>query len=492
MIPLHSSLLSTIEAANRLLSQHRYGTPEHERGYALIQDVANSPQGAWAQWLLGAYHLQVIHRQGSQANALHWLQKAAAAGIAPAVERLADMALHGIAMPFAPARAMEWLHGLAEHGHAPSAWQCAYLSDIYGAAIEASDHRDRSAAATAPATLLLRACALGFGPAYYSLGLRFATGQGVPRDAVLGRALLLRASDAGFRDAREAAEEFAPDHVDAAESIRAALKINLSDAQPLLAAIGRAEAAFDGPIHPMLPKLESHLVAVGHPAFFVDAYGRGCVRDASVAGSVVAPVWSWTSGQPKVGIAAGFASREESAWLINKVAASMLRPQDIVRYNSANTDSEREQFSGYVGPLKMLDTDAVMRVLQRRIVDALGWGASEMEPSSIISYGRGDEYQPHCDFFTEAQIALNRQYSGDLGGQRIATFLLYLRAPERGGETEYPHAGLVVRGERGMAVVHYNIVDGKPDITSLHAGRPVLQGEKWLWRSTLREHPMYG
>lgn len=480
---LQGTMQSRIEAANRLLAQHRYGTPEHERGYAMMQELAVLPQGAWAQWLLGAYHLQVIQRPGSQVLALQCLQRAAAAGIAPAAERLADMALHGIAMPFSPADAIDRLRGLAERGHAPSAWQWAYVSETCGVA----------AADAAPATLLLRACALGFGPAYYSLGLRFATGQGVSRDATLGRALLLRAVDAGFRDAREAADELAPDAVEAAESLRAALKANLADAQPLLAALGRAEAVSPGAVHPMLPKLESHLAGVGHPAFCVDAQGRGCVRDAAAPiATNPLPAWTWTVGQPKVGTAAGFASREECAWLINKVAGSMLRAQDIVREHNANTDSEREQFSGHVRPFRMLDTDAVMRLLQRRVVDTLGWRAVDMEPCSIISYAPGDEYQAHYDFFTAEQIALNREHSGDVGGQRVATFLVYLRAPDRGGETDYPYADLRVRGEHGMAVVHYNLVAGEPDVASLHAGRPVLEGEKWLWRSTLREHPMYG
>lgn len=138
-----------------------------------------------------------------------------------------------------------------------------------------------------------------------------------------------------------------------------------------------------------------------------------------------------------------------------------------------------------------METDVVMRTLQRRAGTSLGWQLAYMEPSSIIRYEPGHAYEPHVDYFTDQQVALNQVHRGDLGGQRIATFLVYLRAPERGGETEYPEAGLAVRGERGKAVVHYNVIDGRPDPRSLHAGRPVEAGEKWLWRSTLREHAMY-
>lgn len=476
-----ASAQDRIESANRLLSQHRYGTSEHERGYALMTELAESPGGAWAQWLLGAYHLQVVQRPRSQTAAAHWLRRAAAAGVPPAIERLADMSLVGIAMPFSLHDAMVGLRRLAERGHAPSAWQLAYLSDRPGAP-------DIGAA---PATLLLRACALGFGPAYYSLGLRFATGSGLERDPVLARALLLRAADAGVRDARCAADELVPEGGAAADALRASLKANLAAAQPMLAALGRGDALSAQAIDPVLPKLESHLAAALPPVFFVDAQGRACVRDAGRRAGVAAVQWRWTTGLPKVGIAEDFADREECAWLIHKVAGSMLRPEQIARSHSANTDSELEQFNGHVRPLKMLDTDPVMRMLQRRIVETLAWQPTHMEPCSIISYGPGHAYQPHVDYFSEEQIASNRAHAGDLGGQRVATFLAYLHAPDRGGETEYPHGGLVVSGRRGSAVVHCNVADGVPDPASLHAGRPVLAGEKWLWRSTLREHSMY-
>lgn len=359
-----------VELANRLLSQHRYGTSEHERGYALMRDAAEAPGGAWAQWLLGAYHLQVIQRPQSQTNAAHWLQQAAAAGVPPAIERLADMSLDGIAVPFSLADAIQGMRTLAERGHAPLAWQLAYLSDR-------PDAPDIDAA---PATLLLRTCALGFGRAYYSLGLRFAAGLGVARDPVLGRALLLRAVDAGFRDAQEAADELAPEGGAAADALRASLKANLAAAQPMLAAVGRSDAVSAPAIDPMLPKLESHLLAVGHPAFFVDAQGHACVRDAGRRADAAAVTWQWTTDLPKVGTAADFADREECAWLINKVAGSMLRPEQIARQHSANTDSELKQFKGHVRPLRMLDTDPVMRLLQRRIVETLAWRPTDMEP----------------------------------------------------------------------------------------------------------------
>lgn len=40
-------------------------------------------------------------------------------------------------------------------------------------------------------------------------------------------------------------------------------------------------------------------------------------------------------------------------------------------------------------------------------------------------------------------------------------------------------------------MLHYNVsADGEADPASLHAGRPIEGGEKWLWRSTLRANPL--
>lgn len=469
-----------IDRANRLLSQHRYGSDAHEQGYRLLVELADAPGGAWAQWLLGAYHLQVIHRPDALSDALRWLRAAATAGVPQAIERLSDLCLQGVALPYSLDGAMRYLQTLADGGHAPSAWQLGYLAD----------QDDAPDIGVAPASLLLRACALGFPAAYYSLGWRFAIGRGVARDPVLARALLLRAADAGFRDAVEAADALAADAGPEALALRARLKDNLAAAQPMLMQLARA--GFGPSAKPVVAALETHLLSVGVAAFVLDADGRAAVAGAAPAGMAAAEVWQRPCDAPRIETARGFATREECAWLINRVAGTMTSPHDVGPHRSANSSAEIEQFNGEVRALRMLDTDAVMRQLQRRVCIALGWRPARLEPSSVIRYGVGHRYEPHVDYFEPEEIASNREQRGDLGGQRTATFLVYLHAPIRGGETEYTRAGAIVRGEPGMAVVHWNTRDGQPDPDSLHQGREVLKGEKWLWRTALREHSMYG
>ena len=59
---------------------------------------------------------------------------------------------------------------------------------------------------------------------------------------------------------------------------------------------------------------------------------------------------------------------------------------------------------------------------------------------------------------------------------------------ESGGGTAFPEANLVVDARMGRAVAFRNTDDaGRPDPDSLHAGTPVLAGEKWLATLWFRE-----
>lgn len=474
-----------IALANRLLVEHPPFAPEHERGLQLLHAAATGACAAEAQWLLGAYFLQVSSRQHSHAQAIEWLTRAAAEGVMPAMDRLADLALSGLGGTYAPADALQLQRRLADLGHPPAAWQFAYLLGAIG---------DGSGAEVAAG--FVRACALGFPPAYYSLGLRFALGSGIPRDGAFARALLRRAADAGHPDAQVAADELVPEgeYGTGCQRWYDALKRNLDAVRPVLAQLSATQTSGNARRNPLLDRLEQHFVSIGHQAIRIDGTGRLCVdeSDGPVLRAAAAD-WQWLSQMPRVGVSHGFATREECAHMIGKAEGGAMRPASSYRRgNSANEDAEVESFSGKGCPFGPMNTDMVMRVLERRIAGMTKWNMERLEPCSVVSYVPGEEYRPHVDYFTPQQIELNRARRSDHGGQRIATFLLYLRAPDGGGETFYHVPSLSVAGECGVGVIHYNAApDGSPDRQSLHSGRPITRGEKWLWRSALREHSLY-
>lgn len=470
-----------LAVANRLMAQHAPGSADHERGLELLQAEAAADGGVEARWLLGAYFLQVSSRRDAHAQALRWLRLAAAEGTAPAVDRLADLYLSGLAGEVSDSQALDLQLRLANQGYQRAAWEAAYLMDRLG------PYQQLDAT-----TAFLRACALGFPPAYYSLGLRFVAGHGVARDVAFGRALLRRAADAGFLGAAEAAGEHAGDAEDS-DRWHERLKENLHAVHPMLARLAPGRPDTSRRTHPMLPQLERHFVSIGHPSLRLAADGRAViVRDGSEQPASRAPAWTWLSHHPRLAVCRDFASREECAHLINKVAAAMKPATAYRRGNSANEDAELESFNGQGHPVAALHTDSVTRLLERRVAMMTDWPMEKLEPCSIIRYRPGEEYKPHVDFFSDGQIEANRRIRRDFGGQRMATFLLYLKAPDAGGETSYLEPGVNVTGEDGMGVIHYNVTSsGMQDPASLHAGRPIIRGEKWLWRSTLRQHSLY-
>lgn len=122
--------------------------------------------------------------------------------------------------------------------------------------------------------------------------------------------------------------------------------------------------------------------------------------------------------------------------------------------------------------------------LEQRLADLLGVPASHGEGLQILHYLPGQEYEPHFDWFDPEQPGYEAITA--VGGQRIASVVMYLNTPAQGGGTAFPELGLTVTARRGSAV-YFAYESGDTD--SLHAGLPVLQGEKWIATKWLRERP---
>jgi len=129
------------------------------------------------------------------------------------------------------------------------------------------------------------------------------------------------------------------------------------------------------------------------------------------------------------------------------------------------------------------ETPLVQRI-EQRIADLLAIPVSHGEGLQILHYQPGQEYEPHFDWFNPDQPGFSAVTAR--GGQRIASVVMYLNTPEEGGGTAFPRIGLTVTAMRGSAV--YFAYD-TGDEASLHAGLPVIKGEKWIATKWLRERP---
>jgi prolyl 4-hydroxylase len=126
----------------------------------------------------------------------------------------------------------------------------------------------------------------------------------------------------------------------------------------------------------------------------------------------------------------------------------------------------------------------LVRRIEERIARLVQWPVDNGEGLQILHYTPGTEYKPHYDYFDPHEpgtpTILRR------GGQRVATLVIYLGEPDKGGGTIFPDAHLEVAPKRGNAVF-FSYERPHPSTKTLHGGAPVLAGEKWIATKWLRE-----
>ena len=113
---------------------------------------------------------------------------------------------------------------------------------------------------------------------------------------------------------------------------------------------------------------------------------------------------------------------------------------------------------------------------------------SHAEPAQVVRYLPGQKYNEHHDFFDRAAPSFAAKTR--FGGQRLTTVLAYLREPDSGGRTSFPSLRVGFDPRKGDALLWSNLKeDGREDVMTLHAGEPVVSGEKWALNLWLRERP---
>ena len=150
-------------------------------------------------------------------------------------------------------------------------------------------------------------------------------------------------------------------------------------------------------------------------------------------------------------------------------------------------DSGGEKFSGdrssSGAALIRLGSPLIARI-ERRLAEFTQWPIERGEALQILRYGPGQEYKPHYDYVDPAQPGAQPFLAR--GGQRVASIVMYLNTPQAGGGTAFPDLGLEFAAIKGHAVF-FSYDCAHPTSRTLHAGSPVLKGEKWVATKWLRE-----
>jgi prolyl 4-hydroxylase len=130
-----------------------------------------------------------------------------------------------------------------------------------------------------------------------------------------------------------------------------------------------------------------------------------------------------------------------------------------------------------------LTEDLVIQSFNQCIAEAatlpVAWG----EPLHVMRYGPGQKFLPHHDAHGPGRGKRRRR----------ATALLYLNSEYEGGETHFPALGFRVRGAVGDLLIFHNLIGyDKPDPRMVHAGLPIIRGEKWLATRWIRGCDFFG
>lgn len=184
-------------------------------------------------------------------------------------------------------------------------------------------------------------------------------------------------------------------------------------------------------------------------------------------------------GDPPVFLVDGFLSKEECKLWRVEAKPSLQRSTIIIEAN-ADTSEARTSSSATLPKRDWLE---------RRIADLTAWPPDTQEPPQISRYARGEHYTLHYDHFDPRPAGshnrapflygvrtrtiliartLHPPRPSVPGGQRIATILIYLNSPARGGATHFPDLDLRVTPLEGSALVFFPATVGE-----------LLQDGKW-------------
>lgn len=184
---------------------------------------------------------------------------------------------------------------------------------------------------------------------------------------------------------------------------------------------------------------------------------------------------------PRVVLFGGLLSHEECRALIDEASSRMSTSLTVDPDTGSAVRHEARTSEGMF--FQRGETDLVGR-LETRIARLLGWPEDHGEGLQILRYQPGGQYLPHYDYFDPESPGTAGHVAR--GGQRVGTLIIYLAAPEAGGGTSFPQAGLEVLPQPGNAVFFsYDRPD--PATATLHAGEPVIRGVKWIATKWLRQ-----
>jgi len=174
---------------------------------------------------------------------------------------------------------------------------------------------------------------------------------------------------------------------------------------------------------------------------------------------------------------------EEECTEIMRIGDSALKPSTLTL-----KDIDSSYRTSQTCDLGLLNFPSIEKI-DNRIYSAMGIDRSFAEVTQIQKYEIGQEFKEHTDYFKPG--TKEYEMNASVQGNRTWTFMVYLNHVMEGGGTKFFAIDKVIQPKVGMAVVWNSLYpDGVVNPDTLHAGLPILQGQKYVITKWFRECPL--
>jgi len=177
-------------------------------------------------------------------------------------------------------------------------------------------------------------------------------------------------------------------------------------------------------------------------------------------------------------------SDEQISELI-RIAEPLVKPSPVIGEGGVNTvmDNVRTSHNTFLSE----KNNPVVQDIYNKLSNIIGINKDHFEELQVVRYHPGQLYHEHWDSCWEDDKCsdfLKR------GGNRYATFLLYLNDDFDEGETHFPLRNIKVKPKKGKASLFFNLDENNIDKleNSKHAGLPPKNGIKWMCNVWVRQH----
>jgi prolyl 4-hydroxylase len=203
-------------------------------------------------------------------------------------------------------------------------------------------------------------------------------------------------------------------------------------------------------------------------------------------GSLPSPQLTATSWAPRVISIRHFLTAFECAEIIQAANAHLMPSIIVDQDGRLSTNQTRTSNEVRLRPgIRNIVTNAIERKMA-------AWSQFPVENGElplVLRYEPGQSFEQHFDYFIPEMFVMG-EGPLELGGQRVATQLVYLNDRFSGGETRFDNAGISIRPERGLCIIFHNLKpDHNVDPLTRHTGVAVERGVKWVLSRWIREIP---